>query len=175
VPQAVKAPPRAPKARPLTSALTEPSSKPWTGGVAPATTPRDARVINHGELPRERVPQKQPNTAPTPSLNAALATPSPAPGRFAVQLFATRSQSRARIRRDWFQTAFTQHEFRGAAINVIRAELGETKEVWFRLRAGPLQTYSAALELCARLQTQLPLLPCLPIETRPKAAPANLQ
>ncbi|MFT5391464.1 MAG: hypothetical protein ACI8PT_001659 [Gammaproteobacteria bacterium] len=169
VPQVVKAPPRAPKTRPLASASTKPS----TGSVIPATTPRDTRVTNHDGHLRERLPQKKRKTAPTPSINAALA--SPAPGRFAVQLFATRSQSRARIRRDWFQTAFTQNEFEGTAINVMRAELGETKDVWFRVRAGPLQTYSAALELCARLQTNVPLLPCLPIETRSKAAPANLQ
>ena len=83
---------------------------------------------------------------------------------YRVQLSASRSEEY--IRRDWssYQKRYSDI-FDGLDASVERAELGEEKSVWYRLRVGPFASEASAKELCAKLATRNIKTGCLPLRT----------
>ena len=55
--------------------------------------------------------------------------------------------------------------FDGLDGSVERAELGEEKTVWYRLRVGPFASEASAKELCAKLAARNIKTGCLPLRT----------
>ena len=83
---------------------------------------------------------------------------------YRVQLSASRSEEY--IRRDWSSYRKRYSElFDGLDGRVERAELGEEKTVWYRLRVGPFASEASAKELCAKLATRNIKIGCLPLLT----------
>jgi cell division protein FtsN len=79
-----------------------------------------------------------------------------------VQLASSRSEEY--IRRDWsdYQQRYS-NIFDGLNASVERAEIGEEKAVWYRLRVGPFASAAAAKELCAKLASRNVKTGCLPL------------
>jgi hypothetical protein len=87
-------------------------------------------------------------------------------GAYRVQLAASRSEEY--IRRDW--SSYQQHYgdiFAGLDASFERAEIGEEKTVWYRLRVGPFASEASARELCEKLSARGIKTGCLPLRTTP--------
>jgi cell division protein FtsN len=97
--------------------------------------------------------------------NARAAQPATSNNRvYRVQLASSRSEEY--IRRDWssYQQRYSDI-FDGLDARVERAEIGEEKTVWYRLRVGPFASAAAAKELCATLAARNIKTGCLPLRT----------
>lgn len=119
-----------------------------TAGAAtlPATPPAsEARAL------------KRPDPAPAPAEpvpQVAARKPEPAPpmraAAFQVQLGALRSQEHAE--NEWAKMRRSQSDLLGELeLSVARADLGETKGIFYRVRAGPIVDEAAARALCNKL------------------------
>ena len=102
------------------------------------------------------------------TVHAAPASPPPARnnGAYRVQLAASRSEEY--IRRDW--SSYQQHYgdiFAGLDASFERAEVGEEKTVWYRLRVGPFTSEASARALCETLSARGIKTGCLPLRTAP--------
>jgi uncharacterized protein len=81
---------------------------------------------------------------------------------YRVQLAASRSEEN--IRRDWSSYQSRYSDIFGALdASVERAEVGEEKTVWYRLRVGPFESVSSAKELCETLSARGIKTGCLPL------------
>lgn len=81
---------------------------------------------------------------------------------YRVQLAASRSEEN--IRRDWMRYRQRYADiFEGLNGRVERAELGEDKTVWYRLRVGPFETEASAKALCEKLDARGADTGCLPL------------
>jgi TPR repeat protein len=97
--------------------------------------------------------------------NAGAAQPATRNNRvYRVQLASSRSEEY--IRRDWssYQQRYSDI-FDGLDARVERAEIGEEKTVWYRLRVGPFASATSAKELCAKLAARNIKTGCLPLPT----------
>ena len=97
--------------------------------------------------------------------NARAAQPTTSNNRvYRVQLASSRSEEY--IRRDWssYQQRYSDI-FAGLDASVERAEIGEEKTVWYRLRVGPFASAASAKELCAKLAARKVKTGCLPLRT----------
>lgn len=97
--------------------------------------------------------------------NARAAQPTTSNNRvYRVQLASSRSEEY--IRRDWssYQQRYSDI-FDGLDASVERAEIGEEKTVWYRLRVGPFASAAAAKKLCATLAARNVKTGCLPLRT----------
>ena len=83
---------------------------------------------------------------------------------YRVQLASSRSEEY--IRRDWssYQQRYSDI-FDGLDASVERAEIGEEKTVWYRLRVGPFASVASAKELCTKLAARNVKTGCLPLRT----------
>ena len=83
---------------------------------------------------------------------------------YRVQLASSRSEEY--IHRDWssYQQRYSDI-FAGLDANVERAEIGEEKTVWYRLRIGPFASETSAKQLCAKLAARNVKTGCLPLRT----------
>ena len=83
---------------------------------------------------------------------------------YRVQLASSRSEEY--IRRDWssYQQRYSDI-FAGLDASVERAEIGDEKTVWYRLRVGPFASAASAKELCAKLAARNVKTGCLPLRT----------
>ena len=103
---------------------------------------------------------KKSATAPTP-------TPTPQPSSrgervYRVQLAASRSEEN--IRRDWLRYQQDYADiFEGLDGSVERAEVGDEKTVWYRLRVGPFASEASAKALCETLDARGVQTGCLPM------------
>jgi cell division septation protein DedD len=81
---------------------------------------------------------------------------------YRVQLSASRSEEN--IRRAWssYQQRYSDI-FGGLDGSVERAEIGEEKTVWYRLRVGPFASKASAKELCSKLAARNIKTGCLPL------------
>ena len=79
-----------------------------------------------------------------------------------MQLAASRSEEY--IRRDWssYQQRYSDI-FGDLDASVERAEIGDEKAVWYRLRVGPFASESSAKELCEKLSERGIKTGCLPL------------
>jgi len=108
------------------------------------------------------------NSARTASAAEPATPPPPRAGgtdrKYRVQLAASRSEEN--IRRDWsnYQKNFSD-VFDGLDASVERAEVGEDKTVWYRLRVGPFASVASAKELCETLSARGVKTGCLPLRS----------
>jgi cell division protein FtsN len=116
--------------------------------------------------PTTPAPTQTNNHAPVNN-NAESHTQVPQPvagsnGVYRVQLAASRSEEY--IRRDWasYQQRYSDI-FGGLDGSVERAEIGEDKAVWYRLRVGPFASEASAKELCETLNARGIKTGCLPL------------
>ena len=146
------------KPAPTTPATTSPTAKVVTASAAPA--PPTEPVNNH-----TKVEKKAKTSASAPVAAVATTTPPPAAannGAYRVQLAASRSEEY--IRRDWssYQQRYSDI-FGDLDASFERAEIGDEKTVWYRLRVGPFASESSAKELCEKLSARGIKTGCLPL------------
>ncbi len=131
-------PPPAPAAAPVTAAAPPPPPPP-----APSSTVTT---------------RPTPKPAPEPS-STVVASPPPATTKapvelsqsYRVQLAAARSEPA--IRSEWDRLKSRNKDLLGELkLQVTRIDLGATKGIFYRLRAGPLENATAAKALCERLK-----------------------
>lgn len=133
--------------------ITSEAAAPMT--VSAAATPTDTQTNNHTQADNNT----QNNTrASNPSATNRYA--------YHVQLAASRSEEN--IRRDWsrYQKRYSDI-FAGLDARVERAEVGDEKTVWYRLRVGPFASVASAKELCETLGARGIKTGCLPLRTTP--------
>jgi TPR repeat protein len=141
-----------------TPATTSPTAKVVVASAAASPPPEPAN--NHTKV------EKQAKTnPPAPAATTAPAASRPATannGAYRVQLAASRSEEY--IRRDWssYQQRYSDI-FGDLDASVERAEIGDEKTVWYRLRVGPFASESSAKELCQKLSERGIKTGCLPL------------
>lgn len=136
-------PPPAPTAAPETAAAPPP---PPVAPSAPSTV---------ATLP---TPKPAPKPAPEPSSTvvasappASAKTPADLDKSYRVQLAAARSEPA--LRSEWDRLQSRNKDILGELeLQVTRIDLGATKGIFYRLRAGPLENATAAKALCERLK-----------------------
>lgn len=85
---------------------------------------------------------------------------------YRVQLAASRSEEN--IRREWSRYRKRYSEiFDGLDASVERAEIGDEKTIWYRLRVGPFASVASAKALCEMLSARGIEIGCLPLRTSP--------
>lgn len=142
----------------------EPAARPTAAEVRAAKPPSPPPPALEAEAenplaaakpkPPKATPKAKEKTAPPPAkpetLMARTAGPRKAPAAvYMVQLAAVRTPERAR--EEWARLQKKHKILLGSLqLSLIRADLG-TKGVFYRLRAGPLATQSAARKLCGEL------------------------
>jgi uncharacterized protein len=102
------------------------------------------------------------------SAQASASSPQPPASnnnQYRVQLAASRSEEN--IRRDWssYQNRYSDI-FGGLNASVERAEVGEDKTVWYRLRVGPFANVASAKELCETLSARGIKTGCMPLRVK---------
>ena len=147
---------------------TEPRSVVMRKPAPPAQKPRPA--------PAPAVPARAAVKTGAPTNDQAQAAKTAEPARpaqppasgndrkYRVQLAASRSEEN--IRRDWsnYQKNYSD-VFNGLDASVERAEVGEDKTVWYRLRVGPFASVASAKELCETLSARGIKTGCLPLRS----------
>ncbi len=145
-----------------------PAPKPAPQVSASAASVTTASVAATPAPTKTKTKTSQPSTVPTQvnnsnTQNNASTRPSSSSGRaYRVQLAASRSEEN--IRRDWssYQQRYSDI-FDGLDGSVERAEIGEEKTVWYRLRVGPFASEASAKELCSKLAARNIKTGCLPL------------
>ena len=159
---AAEAAPRSVVLRKPQPAVPEPKTAPKpTGSAATAIT------VSATATPAKRNDQTNDHTKANnhANNNAPAAQPATNNNRvYRVQLASSRSEEY--IRRDWssYQQRYSDI-FDGLDASVERAEIGEEKTVWYRLRVGPFASAASAKELCATLAARNIKTGCLPLRT----------
>ena len=157
----------------MTAAQPEPQSvvmrKPEAPPPEPMAAPTEAKALTVSTAPA-------PTTTPTPSNNhvnadkpaerdtQAAQTSKGSSRVYHVQLASGRSEEY--IRRDWsgYQKRYGDI-FDGLDGSVMRAEVGDQKTVWYRLRVGPFANAASAKDLCEKLASRNAKIGCLPLLT----------
>ncbi len=139
------------------------SAPPATGSAAVATTASVAAASAPAGTKQQPTTDTK-STTNNAHNNNASAPPSAINGTrvYRVQLAASRSEDN--IRRDW--SSYQQRHsdiFAGLDGSVERAEVGEEKTVWYRLRVGPFASEASARELCSKLAERNIKTGCLPL------------
>lgn len=115
----------------------------------PAVTPERATEIP----PSPEAGAEDTVVAAVPPAPKKAETPPSSDKAYQIQLAALRSAEAAN--EAWRQLAKANTDLLGALRpNVVRADLGAEKGVFFRLRAGPLRDAAAAKSLCAKLKAR---------------------
>ena len=128
VPEEATAPPESPAAA---------KPRPEPPPAAPSRVP----------TPEEVLAAKPPQAAPPP---AEIKKPEPKKADYKVQLAAIRSPQLAQ--QEWKRLRSKHTDLLGRLdLSVSRADLGPSRGIFFRLRAGPLPDETAARALCAKL------------------------
>lgn len=142
-----------------------------------AKTSEPARTNNHTSKPAQASNQAKDQakdrandtggSAPSDSMQAqetprALQPQQRGDRVYRVQLAASRSEEN--IRRDWslYQQRYSDI-FEGLDGSVERAEIGDEKTVWYRLRVGPFATEASAKALCQTLDARGVDTGCMPL------------
>ena len=157
---ATAAEPRSVVLRKPQPAVPAPKTAPKTTGSAATAMTTSATATSAGKNDHSKANSKSNNNA-----RAARPTTSTSNNRvYRVQLASSRSEEY--IRRDWssYQQRYSDI-FDGLDASVERAEIGEEKTVWYRLRVGPFASAAAAKELCATLAARNVKTGCLPLRT----------
>ncbi|MCK5363185.1 MAG: SEL1-like repeat protein [Gammaproteobacteria bacterium] len=159
---AAQAEPRSVVLRKPQPAVPEPKTAPET--TASAAT---AMTVSATPTPAKRNDQTNDHTkANNHANNNARAAQPPTSNNRAYRVQLASSRSEEYIRRDWssYQKRYSDI-FDGLDASVERAEIGEEKTVWYRLRVGPFASAASAKELCAKLAARNIKTGCLPLRT----------
>jgi cell division septation protein DedD len=132
-------------------AAAAPKRAPQNTGSAVAVTTTSVAANSTPPTP------KRPTTTHTEANNNSTQHPVGAPQPstkgnrvYRVQLVASRSEERIRSHWSSYRQRFSDI-FAGLDGSVERAEIGEEKTVWYRLRIGPFASEASAKELCSKL------------------------
>ena len=165
----LEAPPTmtAAKAEPRSVVLTKPQPTVPEPKVAPKATGSAAAAVTASATATAMPAKKndQTNTHAKANNNVPAAQQTTSNNRvYRVQLASSRSEEY--IRRDWssYQQRYSDI-FDGLDASVERAEIGEEKTVWYRLRVGPFASVASAKELCTKLAARNVKTGCLPLRT----------
>ena len=149
-------------------ATSSPTTKVVMAKVA-ATPPPEPAVNGTKVEPEPQAVTAAPPRPATPPSTTAPVAPGNAingaardNGAYRVQLAASRKEEY--IRRDW--SAYQENHgdiFAGLDGSIERAEVGEEKTVWYRLRVGPFASEASAKELCEKLSARGVKTGCLPL------------
>ncbi len=145
-------PPRTPQAAPQMPNL---AASPVPRPAPPASPPvPPAAPSNWTPTPAEVAAVKPPVAAPKPPLPAppapAKAMPTKGSGKYLVQLSAVRALADAQ--REWDRLKRRNPELLSKLDrSITKADLGAAKGIFYRLRAGPLESEEVARKLCAEL------------------------
>ncbi len=155
------------KAEPRSVVLTKPQPTVPEPKVAPKATGSAAAAVTASATATAMPAKKndQTNTHAKSNNNASAAQQITSNNRvYRVQLASSRSEEY--IRRDWssYQQRYSDI-FDGLDASVERAEIGEEKTVWYRLRVGPFASVASAKELCTKLAARNVKTGCLPLRT----------
>lgn len=141
--------PRAAQQMPNLEATPAPSAAPPARPPAPPAPPS-----NRTPTPAEVAAVKPPAAAPKPPLPAppvsAKTVPTKGSGKYVVQLLAVRALADAQ--REWERLKRRNPELLSKLDrSITKADLGAAKGIFYRLRAGPLESEEVARKLCAEL------------------------
>lgn len=145
------APPTVSKSSPGLTTSRRPAQTETPKAEAPKPAPAKAEPEKLN-VPEILAPPKETVTAATTPASQPPAEPALAPsGRaFVVQLAAARSQEGAEI--EWEKLRSKNQDLLGnLRLIVTKADLGQARGVFYRLRAGPIADEAAARELCSQL------------------------
>ncbi len=99
-----------------------------------------AVIVNQDIMPKKKA--SEPSPAPAPQVAAGLA--------YQIQIAAVRTAERAES--EWERLKKKHGDLLGGyTLNVVRADLGAGKGIFFRLRAGPIAGEDVARALCQNL------------------------
>ena len=121
-----------------------------------ATASQAIRAVTEADPPASKAsPKKQPQPSPIETGAA-----------YRVQLAASRSK--AGMRRDWSRYKKQYGAaFKGLDGTIERAQIGDDKTVWYRLRVGPLPSEAAARALCKDIKQRGMKTGCLLVRPDP--------
>lgn len=155
--------PPAPKVRSRTAEVMMVSAKAATPSTPTNNHTPVAAEARNDTVNGERVTERETPAATVPTAKAT-ATATANNGVYRVQLAASRSEEY--IRRDWsnYQTRYGDI-FGELDASFERAEVGEDKTVWYRLRVGPFASEASARALCEKLSASNIKTGCLPLRT----------
>lgn len=146
-----------------TQAPARKSAPPATSSAAVATTASAAAASTPARTKQQSTTDTKATTNNTQNNHASAPAATINGTRvYRVQLAASRSEDN--IRRDW--SSYQQRHsdiFGGLDGSVERAEVGEEKTVWYRLRVGPFASEASARELCSKLAERNIKTGCLPL------------
>jgi sporulation related protein len=143
---AMKSPPAAQIETPPPPPMPE-TTTPTVAEVLTAMRPPPAPQAEKPEPVMETPAPKQPATASAPTKPAPKASTN---GGYRIQLAAVRE--RAAVDSEWDRLRRRHSDLLGSLkLTVMRADLGPTKGVYFRLRAGPIADEAQAKALCKQL------------------------
>jgi cell division septation protein DedD len=146
---------RKPAAPASKSKIAAAAAAPMAVSAAPAQTPAKTSPPSNNHT---QVAGTTENSAPAPARAAGDNR------QYRVQLAASRSEEK--IRSDWstYQKNYSDI-FAGLDASVERAEVGDDKTVWYRLRVGPFASVASAKELCETLSARGIKTGCLPLRS----------
>jgi TPR repeat protein len=149
----------------MTTAESEPRSVVMRKPAPPAPEPKISTTTATATMASAAVSPTPAQTNNNAQSSARAPQPSASSNRvYRVQLAASRSEEY--IRRDWSSYQKRHSDiFDGLDGSVERAEVGEEKTVWYRLRVGPFESEASAKKLCAKLATSNIKTGCLPVRT----------
>lgn len=109
----------------------------------PKKTHEPTVTVNHDMIPKPIYPDSTKAETPPPGMVVSKRT-------YQIQIAAVRSQNRAES--EWARLIKKHGDLLdGYTLNIIRADLGSDKGVFFRLRAGPISGEDVAQALCQKL------------------------
>ncbi|MBC8267333.1 MAG: SPOR domain-containing protein [Rhodospirillaceae bacterium] len=115
----------------------------------PEKTPEPAVTVNDDMMPEPLAPEQSKTETPTPTPPPPAAT-SVSRLAYQIQIAAVRSHERAES--EWERLKKKHGDLLGGyTLNIIRADLGADKGIFFRLRAGPIAGEDVAQALCENL------------------------
>lgn len=119
---------------------------------APPPPPQPVETVEAAELMAPSVPQAMPEPAalPEPVSNAAPTVTASASGQFRIQLAALRTHGSAES--EWKRLKNAHPDILGPlTLFVVMVDLGGDQGIYYRLRAGSLNTKETAKVVCDRL------------------------
>ncbi len=142
------APPPPPPAPPSASNLQPLGIAPHRPAAAPAPAPKPVPEPAKVEAPKP-APEKLKVPEPSPPPVVAPA-PTPAGRAYLVQLAAARTPEGAEA--EWEKLRSRNQDLLGSLrLTVTKADLGQARGIYYRLRAGPIADEAAARTLCSEL------------------------
>jgi hypothetical protein len=147
-PAAVETPKLLPKPQKLEPGKVD-KKKPTANPVEPKKE-LPAVTVNQDMMPKEPIVQASPVNPPAPAPQVQTSTSSVSGLAYQIQIAAVRTEERAKS--EWDRLKKKHGDLLGGyTLNVVRADLGADKGIFYRLRAGPIAGEDVAKALCQNL------------------------